>query len=343
MAPTEARHPGMGAIPYEVGVAFRVWAPHAERVFVVGDFNEWKEDATPMEHEEHGYWYADVPEARVGDEYRYLIVNGEARLSRIDPYARQVTNSVGNAVVQDPEFDWEGDAFTMPGWDELVIYEMHIGTFNDDPGGPAGTFADAEEKLHHLKTLGINAIEVMPAAEFAGDFSWGYNPAHIFAIESAYGGPAAFKSFIKAAHRLGIAVILDVVYNHFGPGDLHLWQFDGWSENNGGGIYFYNDWRSETPWGNSRPDYGRGEVRQFIRDNAMMWLEDYHVDGLRYDMTLYIRHVRGNGDPGAQLPDGWGLAQWINGEIRDRFPGRITIAEDLQNDCWITKGAGVGG
>jgi 1,4-alpha-glucan branching enzyme len=147
---------------------------------------------------------------------------------------------------------------------------------------------------------------------------------------------------VKAAHAHGIGVILDVVYNHFGPGDLDLWQFDGWSENNLGGIYFYNDGRSETPWGNSRPDYGRGEVRQFIRDNAMMWLEDYRVEGLRFDMTLFIRTVKGSEQDG-DLPEGWSLMQWINREVRDKFPGRITIAEDLQNSDWLTKDDGAGG
>ncbi|MGE3819411.1 MAG: alpha-amylase family glycosyl hydrolase, partial [Isosphaeraceae bacterium] len=333
----------MGAIPHERGVAFRVWAPHADRCFVTGSFNQWSPDADPMTSDGNGYWYADLKHAKIGDEYRYLIHNGEKELSRIDPYAREVTNSVGNAIVHDPRFDWEGDDFRMPGWNELVIYEMHVGTYNDDPGGLPGTFAEAGKRLKHLKELGVNAVEIMPATEFAGDFSWGYNPAHIFAIESAYGGPNAFKKFVKKAHRLGIAVILDVVYNHFGPSDLSLWQFDGWSENGLGGIYFYNDWRCETPWGNTRPDYGRGEVRQFIHDNALMWLEDYHVDGLRYDMTLYMRHVRGNGEPGCDLPDGWGLAQWINGEIQSRFPGKITIAEDLQNNEWLTKDTGAGG
>ena len=342
-SPSVMAHGGMGAIPHGDGVAFRVWAPHADRVFVVGDFNDWAGDADPMASEGHGYWYADLSHARIGEEYRYLIHNGDQLLSRIDPYAREVTNSVGNAIVHDPAFDWEDDDFRMPGWHELVIYEMHVGTFNDEPGGPPGTFADAEERLVHLKEMGINAVEIMPASEFAGDFSWGYNPAHIFAIERAYGGPAAFKRFVKRAHRLGIAVILDVVYNHFGPGDLHLWQFDGWSENGLGGIYFYNDWRCETPWGNSRPDYGRGEVRQFIHDNAMMWLGDYRVDGLRYDMTLYIRQVRGDSDPGCDLPDGWGLAQWINRDTRSRFPGKITIAEDLQNNPWLTKETDAGG
>ena len=101
----------------------------------------------------------------------------------------------------------------------------------------------------------------MPPFEFAGDVSWGYNPAHPFAIESGYGGPDAFKRFIRAAQLEGIAVIVDVVYNHLGPSDLDLWRFDGWGEGRWGGIYFYNDERAITPWGATRPDYGRGEVR----------------------------------------------------------------------------------
>ena len=151
--------------------------------------------------------------------------------------------------------------------------------------------------------------------------SWGYNPSCVFAVETNYGGPAGFKRFVKAAHRAGLGVILDVVYNHFGPSDLDLWQFDGWSENGMGGIYFYNDWHAETPWGLTRPDYGRKEVRQFIRDNALMWLEEYHVDGLRFDMTLYIHNVRASDDPGGDLPDGWSLVQWINREVRAAVSG----------------------
>lgn len=339
-ATSQTRRPGMGALPFEQGVAFRVWAPHADAVFVVGDFNDWDEQRHALVSEGNGVWYAEIAEAKVGDEYRYLIVNGDQRLSRIDPYVREVTNSVGNGIVHEPSFDWQGDDFQLPPWNELVIYEMHIGTFRDEAGGAPGTFARALEGLAHLKKLGVNVLEIMPAAEFAGDFSWGYNPAHIFAVEQAYGGPQAFKEFIKAAHREGCGVILDVVYNHFGPSDLDLWRFDGWSENNLGGIYFYNDWRSKTPWGNTRPDYGRGEVRQFIRDNVMMWLEDFHLDGLRYDMTLYVRTVDG---VGTDLPEGWGLTQWINQAVAEKYPGRITIAEDLQNNAWLTKDVPSGG
>ncbi|MBU1748902.1 MAG: alpha amylase C-terminal domain-containing protein [Chloroflexi bacterium] len=331
----------MGAIPHAGGVAFRVWAPHAQRVAVIGSFNGWDGDKHPMQAEERGYWYADVVEAHVGDEYRFLLTAAPGAFQRIDPYAREVTNSVGNAIVHDPSFDWAGDDFHLAPWNELVLYELHVGTFSDEDDNRPGEFAAVSARLGHLKKLGVNAIQIMPVGQFAGERSWGYNPSHVFAVETDYGGPLAFKRFVKRAHEQGIAVILDVVYNHLGPSDLDLWQFDGWSENNFGGIYFYNDDRANTPWGDTRPDYGRGEVRQFILDNAYMWLDEYHVDGLRFDGTVYIRTPHGPGSD--DLPDGWSLLQAINTLVAQRFPGRITIAEDLQNNKWLTKGVGAGG
>ena len=333
----------MGAIVHEGGVAFRVWAPHAKAVHVKGSFNDWSDTAHPLQSEGNGYWVTDVSQCPVGAEYKYrLDVEGGESLDRIDPYARAVTNSVGSGVVYDPaKFDWQGDAFEMPPHNRLVIYEMHIGSFLAPAEGAPGTFETAAQKFDHLKRLGINAIEVMPVAEFAGDYSWGYNPAQVFAVESAYGGPDAFKQFVREAHRRGIAVILDVVYNHFGPSDLDLWRFDGWHENDKGGIYFYNDHRSATPWGDTRPDYSRGEVRQFIRDNALMWLDECHVDGLRMDMTLYVRTIRGEG--GDDLPEAWNLLQWVNTEVRERHPGAILIAEDLRSHPGITQAVADGG
>jgi len=310
---------------------------------VTGVFNQWSADAHPMQKEDGGFWYADIRAAAIGHEYRYRIVSGDKQLSRIDPYARQVTSSVGNSVVHDPRFDWAGDDFHLPPKNELVIYEMHLGTFHDKEDGTADKFAEAVQKLDHLQRLGVNAIEVMPLAEFAGGVSWGYNPSCIFAVETNYGGPAGFKRFVKAVHQAGMGVILDVVYNHFGPTDLDLWQFDGWAENGQGGIYFYNDWRAETPWGLTRPDYGRQEVRQFIRDNAMMWLDEYHVDGLRLDMTLFMHNVRASDDPGGDLSDGWNVMRWINEDVHERYPGRVTIAEDLQDDDRLTKPVREGG
>lgn len=338
---------GMGAIVLSegAGTAFRVWAPHAESVSVIGDFNNWDETAHPLERDESGNWFGIVPTAKPGDEYRYALKKGEDAFTRIDPRALRVTNSIGNGIIwQKPARDPNAPAFTPPTLDQLVVYELHIGTFNTKKENGPGTFDSAIEKLPYLKDLGINAVEIMPVAEFAGDFSWGYNPAHPYAVESIYGGPDRFLAFIQAAHEHGIAVILDVVYNHFGPGDLSLWQFDGWNENNLGGIYFYNDWRAQTPWGDTRPDYGRGEVRAYIRDNAMMWFRDFGVDGLRWDMSVYIRTYRGNThDPADDLKEGWGLCQWINDEIRKEFPHAITIAEDLHDSEWIVKATGAGG
>jgi 1,4-alpha-glucan branching enzyme len=154
--------PGMGALPHPGGVAFRVWAPHANQVYVKGDFNDWSDTAHPMTLEEKGY-------------------------------ARQVTNSVGHGVVYNVgSFDWQGVDYQLPPHNELVIYEMHIGSFFVKSQDKPGNFDLALEKMDHLKRLGVNVIQVMPVAEFAGDYSWGYNPANIFAVESAYGGPIGF-------------------------------------------------------------------------------------------------------------------------------------------------------
>jgi 1,4-alpha-glucan branching enzyme len=152
------------------------------------------------------------------------------------------------------------------------------------------------------------------------------------------------KQLIDALHGAGIAVIVDVVYNHLGPSDLDLWRFDGWSEDDGGGIYFYNDDRADTPWGRTRPDYGRGEVRSFLRDSALTWLEEFRCDGLRFDATVHIRTVDGNlADPASALPDGWSFMAWITDEIRARQPWKITIAEDLQEDLSVVMPTDEGG
>ena len=343
VAPTE-RH-GMGAIPYDGGVSFRVWAPHATGVYLAGDMNEWHGRSIPLGPEDNGYWSVEVPDAHAGQEYQFVLTReGGDDLWRIDPYARQVTNSVGNGIVYDhAAFDWSGDDFDTPVWDDLVIYELHIGTFAAE-GDERGTFERARGKLGWLRDLGVSAVHVMPPFEFAGDQSWGYNPAHLFAIEESYGTPDEFKLFVKEAHQHGIAVILDVVLNHLGPSDLSVWQFDGWSENDKGGIYFYNDHRSNTPWGDTRPDYGRPEVRAYLRDCVLEWLEYYHVDGLRFDAVNYIRSIDGiTHDEGNQIREGWEFLQWLRDEIDARQPWKFTIAEDLQRLPAIVKPTAEGG
>jgi 1,4-alpha-glucan branching enzyme len=339
LSATPSSRSGMGTILYSDGVAFRVWAPFATSIFAAGSFNDWSETANPFASEENGYWSVDIPGAKIGDEYQFVLHNGNQVLWHKNPYASEVVNSSGNAIIHDPDFDWTGDDFVMPPRNELVIYELHVGSFNDANQDGPGTFDEIVPKLAYLRELGINAIEIMPVLEFPMSFSWGYNPSNPFAVESALGGPQGLQRFVKAAHAQGIAVIMDVVYNHFGPGDLDLWRFDGWSdENHNGGIYFYDNDRSHTDWGDTRPDYGRPEVRQYLRDNALFWLNKYRIDGLRFDSVSNIRSVNGR-----ELPDGWNLMQWIHDEIRSKQPWKITIAEDLQNNDWITKETGTGG
>ena len=319
----ETKIKGMGSILHRQGVAFRVWAPHAQQVSVIGSFNNWEATQHPMQVEENGYWYTNVVEARVGDQYRFLLSTPRGEFKRIDPYAREVTHSVGNAIVHDPSFDWEGDDFHLAPWNKLVIYELHVGTFNDqeDVNHP-GRFPTVSARLGYLKKLGINAIQIMPVGEFAGDRSWGYNPAHIFSVETAYGGPLAFKQFVKSAHRSGIAVILDVVYNHLGPSDLDLWQFDGWSrEQSRWDLLLQRQIGRTRRGGIPGPITVAARCRQYILDNAFMWLEEYHVDGSPLRRHLFTFTHCSRPRQAQDLPEGWSLLQWINSQVSQRFPG----------------------
>ena len=274
----------MGATPYDAGVTFRVWAPFAAQVSVAGNFNGWSMTATPLYAEDNGYWSADVAAAAVDNEYKFCIVDAAGSLLwRNDPYARSVihSNDTLNSLIAATDDTCPAAGYSTPPWNEMVIYELHIGSFVFDPVSlrGRGSFTAAIGKLDYLHDLGINAIEVMALAEFDGDISWGYNPAYIFAIEDEYGGPNGFRNFVNEAHRRSIAVILDVVYNHLGYPSDDMWQFDGWSQNGKGGIYFYNDWRSTTAWGETRFVYGRAEVRQYLRDNALRWTDQRFADG----------------------------------------------------------------
>jgi 1,4-alpha-glucan branching enzyme len=333
----------MGAIPHEKGTDFRVWAPNATAVHVFGSFNEWVEPGLPLVSEGEGYWSGTVSGAKEGDHYKFLISAGETTLPRVDPRARMIDPETGNGVIYRDRFDWEDVAWETPNLHELVIYELHVGTFSAPKNGGSGTFQQVIRRLPYLKELGVNAIELMPPTEYPGETSWGYNPSHPFAVEASYGGPDGLKLLIREAHRSGIAVLLDVVYNHFGPGDLDLWKFDGWTENDLGGIYFYNDWRAETPWGHTRPDYGREEVRQYLRDNAVMWIEEFKADGLRMDAVSYIRRTRGNEHhESVDLPEGWQVLQWINKDLKLCSHRTISIAEDLGSNealtAWVDDG-----
>lgn len=343
--PQVSTREGMGNIVFSGGTAFRVWAPNARQVQVAFYNDPNQDNSSPsrlvgLASENNGYWSTDVAGISPDHLYRYQITNRDtgAVFYKIDPYATQITNSVGKAIVRESEFPWTDDDFRMPDYNSLVIYELHLGTFDDDLGDRPGDLARATARLDHLLELGINCVHVMPPNEFAADFSWGFNIAFPFAIEEAYGGIIEFKKFVNRAHSLGIAVITDSVFNHFGPSDLDdgLWRFDGWHLGEHGGIYFYNDDREPTDWG-PRPDFGRLEVRQFIRDNVMFLLGECHCDGLRIDSTS---NVWGFNNGQGWNNEGFNLLRWMSDEKNffHRHPRqKIFIAEDWHNDGWVTR------
>ena len=341
-------HAGIGANPFDdgpagsQGFAFRTWAPNADSVFLVGDFNGWSASTTPMSADAGDHFSVDVRELAPGARYQYVIHNGTQELWRNDPRARELTSSVGDSIAVDPQaFDWGHGGFDMPPWNELIVYELHIGTFNEHAGGLPAGFNEAIDRIPYLVDLGVNAVELMPVCEFPADFSWGYNYSHPFAVEQVYGGLEGLKLLVRACHESGIAVFGDVLYNHWGPSDMDLWRYDGWSTGTWGGIYFYNDsCNGPTPWGDTRPDFGRAEVRQYIRDNVLMWLGECRLDGLRWDSTSNI-HMGNCGD----IPAGWSLMQWCNDEVDATQPWKFSMAEDMFNapNDWITKDTGAGG
>ena len=349
--------PGMGSIPFPGGVTFRVWAPDATAAAVSLGQPGGASSSVPLAAEAAGIWSADVEGVGVGQQYQYVLTTSPGLPPKVDPYARNVVDGgsedANAAVVYDEQaFDWGTADWNSPGWTELVIYELHVGSFNRQGGAGIGTFADVAAKLPYLQSLGISAIELLPVTEFEGTYGWGYNPGVPFSVALGYGGPDGLKTLVRAAHEAGIAVILDVVYNHFGPQDSILWDFDGEGPGWEGGIYFYGtrwpgDGRPQAgppghSWG-SRPDYGRLEVRQFIRDNAIAWLQDYRVDGLRFDATAYVRSIDGSGSADQAIPDGSLLLQEVNGDIDRAQPWKLTIAEDMRDDASITSPVSSGG
>ncbi len=293
-----------------------------------------------------------------GQQYKYYVVNSTVgtNLFRQDPRSRKVASATGNSYIYNTaSFNWEGDNFTAPGLSNAVIYELNIGSFND-PNAPdyPGTFYNATNTLPYLAWLGISAVEVMPVNQFPCCFSWGYNPTDPFAVDNdAYGGPDAFKTFVRAAHQNGLAVILDTVQNHYGGSDAPdygnlssgLWQFDGsyslipGTNIPGGGVYFYQASYDEAfayccgPWG-PRPDYDTPQVSQYILDNFTMFLSEYHVDGFRWDSPGEIVEDYPGNDV---LYSGSNVILNASAIIHSYPGGKINIGED-QNEFSGTDG-----
>lgn len=342
---------GLGATLQNGGVQFRVWAPFAKKVSVATPYVFYDlRNQVEMSKDEDGYWSAFIAGAEAGQTYKYIIDTGEKIIRKNDPRGRALTSSDdGSSIIVDDDIKWENDAFSIPPKNEQIIYELHVGTYNRRDVSTQGTFYDAIEKLDHLAKMGINMIELMPVTSMAFSNGWGYNVSDLFSVEPSYGGRRGLMEFVKACHKRNIGVIVDVVYNHLFS--MNLWRFDGWYENNGGGIYFYNDARGYTPWGdhpdygeddhipwNNRPDYGRSEVRDYILDNVRMWFEEYHVDGLRLDSTIYMRNYAGaDNNPAHDIPEAWSLLGQITSLAHTLRKNSIIIAEDSSSNSFITK------
>jgi len=330
----------LGAVVHDKGVDFSVWAPFAKHVSLMLSI-EFSSKEFPMTNDGKGFWSVKDVDAEPGQGYRYQITTADGTLlSKNDPYARQITDSDnGLSVIVAGDFDWDGaDEFVAIKHNEAIIYELHIGTFHRPDASTTGTFYTAIEKLDYLKDLGVNFIELMPVTSMATSYGWGYAPNHIFSVENSYGGRHGLLEFVKACHKKGIGVILDVVYNHFFK-ETDLWQYDGWSENERGGIYFYNDERGDTPWG-GRPDYGRSEVRQFILDNVTMWLTEFKIDGLRVDSTIYMRNTHGDNEAHEfDIPDAWSLLSEVTALARKINPNTLMVAEDNSSTAGLVQSA----
>jgi len=333
----------LGAFPTPGGsTRFRVWAPRAAEVALDRDGA-----LTPLEPAGHGVYGADIP-AAPGTDYAYL-VDG-ARLP--DPCSRWQPDGLRgpSRVLDAGAFAWTDGGWRPPELRDLVLYELHVGTFSQE-----GTFEAAIPHLRPLRELGITAIELMPVAEFPGRHGWGYDGVYLNAAHSAYGGPLALQRLVDAAHAEGLAVILDVVYNHLGASGVEAMEAFG---------PYLTD-KHSTPWGRAiNLDDARSDpVREWISQSAERWIRDFHVDGLRLDAIHALRdsnpeHIvamiarrahaanpralviaeSGLNDPNVVRPDGWGCdAAWA-----DDFHHALHVALTGETDGWYAEFADIG-
>ncbi len=272
-SPPEAYRPTLGAIPLGgARTSFRVWAPRAERVTLRLLPDGGPERLLQLQGEPRGYWRALVEDAPPGTRYFLRLDDGA---DRPDPTSRwQPLGVHGPSAVAPRSFPWTDAGWRGPRLEEYVFYELHVGTFT-----AAGTFDAVIPQLDRLRALGITCVEIMPVAQFPGERNWGYDGVFPFAVQASYGGPEGLRRLVDACHARGLAVCLDVVYNHLGPEGNVTSEF---------GPYLNEIYR--TPWGGAMnfDAAGSDEVRRFFLENALGWIVDFHVDALRLDAVHAI-------------------------------------------------------
>lgn len=262
-----------GARIHPDGARFRVWAPSAREVSLHLQGAQ-RDTVLSMQRRDAGWFELDTPLARAGCHYRYQVDGGLLVPDAASRYNPQDVH--GPSELVDPlDFEWQDGDWRGRPWHEAVIYELHVGSFS-----PEGSFAGVERRLDELADLGITAIELMPIADFPGKRNWGYDGALAFAPDASYGRPEDLKRLVQSAHQRGMMVLLDVVYNHFGPEGNYLYVY---------AKEFFTE-RHQTPWGAAIDFHGADSrtVRDFYIHNALYWLEEYHLDGLRLDAVHAI-------------------------------------------------------
>ena len=343
------------------GVRFVVWAPNARRVAVVGDFNNWDERMHPMRlHYDSGIWELFLPQAQPGDHYKYAIHGADGNLLplKADPFARQMELRPGTAskVPQQEKFTWKDLQWLDKRGPRhrpdsaISIYEVHAGSWRSAENGARFlNYRDlADQLIPYVKELGFTHIQLMPINEHPFDGSWGYQPLGMFAPSCRYGSATDFRYLVDLAHRNDIGVLLDWVPGHF-PTDEHgLGYFDGTH------LYEHSDPRQgfHPDWKTYIFNYGRPEVRSYLLSNAMYWLEEFHIDGLRFDAVASMLYLDYSRKEGEWLPNHLGgrenlaaidLLRQINSRAYQRFPDIMMVAEESTAWPGVTHFADSGG